>query len=558
LLLVCGGCKDEPQEDLTNEILTTFQKAEVEYSKANLSKSFTLFTKVWRLIETKSVKLDSVIKRNHLATLCYLGDISLKLENEEDSYTYYRRCELVAREYDQISYEIIAIKNHAELLSEYKYSKEICLDGIKKLSKIKIDTSYSDFLISNFALLYANAGMFDKAKSTVNIINSKVNSNNVLQDMHLFNLYKVLGEIHFLEKEFSKSLEHFESAIEIFNSDLSGKIQLSEIYTKVTEIYFTQKNYDKVESILQKACSLIRYDLRNNKKIQEYFIKLYEATGDLNKDLEPLFILREIEDSLNNERNKILKHTMLVSDFKLIKARTKYISALAISIIILLLLLYFYTILRFKHKKLEFETINKAWEVRNEEQKRFASILHDIVGANLSAINMQLSIFKKHLPEYNYDSVKESLTKTIHEVRNISHLMEPPALKKHGLIGAITEKAEDYSNNNFNVEVTNIIKDLKLKDYISQTLYSVVLELINNGIKYSQATKMSIHFSIIKKGNLLIKVSDNGVGFNVKKLEQNSKCLGLINIKSKLEDLGGSFDIESSNEGTSIELTIPT
>jgi len=516
--LLCNGCGVELQENISSIILTKFEKAKEECKMNNLSESFVLFNEVLSLIEHNKTVISSSkdLMKAHLSVLDYLGSISLDLGNRKISFDYYLECKQKAADYNSFDYEINSTERLHYYFKDFK-------DGSDCLSFLNSDST----LISELDLIYDKYG--------------KV----YIDGRWPPKLYR--GELYtHLEKK-------------------------AEAYMRISKLYYSSKDYGKVDSFLNMAKSLSKDDILLNKKIEESYLRLYDVTGKTNKSIQTLNKLREIENTLDNEINKIevvfidkLKNENLKVSLKLTKTRIKYISGIAILFLLLLSLLYFYTmlrfrhmILRFKHNKLELESINKALEVRNEEQTRFASILHDIVGANLSAISMQLSIFKKHIPPDSYNSTKETLTKTIHEVRNLSHLMEPPALKRYGLIGAISEKAEEYTNNNFEIEVTSTIKNLNLKDHISHTLYSVLLELINNTIKYSKATNMIIHFSNEKKGNLSIKVSDNGVGFDVKKLEQSSKCLGLVNIKSKIKDLGGSFDIDSSNEGTSIDLIIP-
>ena len=72
-------------------------------------------------------------------------------------------------------------------------------------------------------------------------------------------------------------------------------------------------------------------------------------------------------------------------------------------------------------------------------------------------------------------------------------------------------------------------------------------------MKYAEASKFSIVFSQEKK-EVQISLKDNGKGFDEGKL---SKGIGLKNLKERVEEIRGFFDIESSKEGTKTKISIP-
>jgi signal transduction histidine kinase len=85
-------------------------------------------------------------------------------------------------------------------------------------------------------------------------------------------------------------------------------------------------------------------------------------------------------------------------------------------------------------------------------------------------------------------------------------------------------------------------------------LYRVVQESLQNINKYANANSIKVEF---KKGidNLFLQISDDGVGFNVKKAK---KGIGLQNMLSRINECNGVFEIQSNKgEGTIITVTIP-
>lgn len=193
------------------------------------------------------------------------------------------------------------------------------------------------------------------------------------------------------------------------------------------------------------------------------------------------------------------------------------------------------------------------------ERKRVASELHDNVSSLLSAVNMTMqAISGKTLSENDqkiYKNVREMIKSAYSEVRNISHNIMPAGLEKDGLLTTIEQLLAKI---NLNKQLSFVLEskgmEHRLPVQIDLNVYSIVLELINNIIKHSEATRATI--SMINQGDsFMLQVKDNGIG-----LENNNGNLGhgLGNIKSRIEALNGSFSYDFGNEGgTNFNIKIP-
>ena len=94
-----------------------------------------------------------------------------------------------------------------------------------------------------------------------------------------------------------------------------------------------------------------------------------------------------------------------------------------------------------------------------------------------------------------------------------------------------------------------------LTDFQKVTLYRVMQELINNALKYSEATKIAIDLRF--DGRLSLSIKDNGRGFDVGKITE-SEGIGWKNIYSRVEMLSGIINISSrKGNGTQVNLEIP-
>jgi signal transduction histidine kinase len=105
----------------------------------------------------------------------------------------------------------------------------------------------------------------------------------------------------------------------------------------------------------------------------------------------------------------------------------------------------------------------------------------------------------------------------------------------------------EYSFEHFNI-------DERLPEKIEVTIYRIVQELINNIIKHSKATEVSVQLFNANNSIILI-VEDNGVGFTS---DKNKKGIGLLNISSRLDMVNGNVNFEPSpKSGTLITVKIP-
>ena len=112
------------------------------------------------------------------------------------------------------------------------------------------------------------------------------------------------------------------------------------------------------------------------------------------------------------------------------------------------------------------------------------------------------------------------------------------------------------SLHNIKIEFITTLRDERYDSNIEVIIYRVVCELINNSLKHSGGTKISI---TLKHDNDHIKLdySDNGCGFVPE--QTGDAGMGLSNIRSRVESLGGKLRLVSSRgAGMEAHITVPT
>lgn len=94
-------------------------------------------------------------------------------------------------------------------------------------------------------------------------------------------------------------------------------------------------------------------------------------------------------------------------------------------------------------------------------------------------------------------------------------------------------------------------------------IFYIIEEAINNARKHAAAEAITVRLRQVETGVVLLEISDNGVGFDVKTVTQNydkrtSSSLGMVNLRERAELVNGLFNIESKvGKGTNVQVYIP-
>lgn len=204
--------------------------------------------------------------------------------------------------------------------------------------------------------------------------------------------------------------------------------------------------------------------------------------------------------------------------------------------------------------------------VRSEEMERhrIAEILHDEVGAILSSAKLHLLGIKSEVlnerDQLLHEKGRELLNDVIQKVRGISHNLHSNILKEFGLNEAIRHFIKKITQGTI-IHATTALDDnyktLNADDDIS--MYRVVQELVNNILKYANASEFLIS-SVLKGNELTLVVFHNGNGLSQQQFEElryQKEGLGLKNIQNRIILLKGSIHFTSGDEGYRINIHVP-
>jgi signal transduction histidine kinase len=206
--------------------------------------------------------------------------------------------------------------------------------------------------------------------------------------------------------------------------------------------------------------------------------------------------------------------------------------------------------------------------VEEDVRRRLARDLHDGPAQMLAAIIMSANFVKQAIA---HDSLEHALAeldemlpvaeKALRQVRTLLFDLRPVILETQGLVPALESYAQRLRETEaLNVMLTTEGEFGRLKHNAEVAVFSVVQEAINNAKKHARASRIDIEVTP-GKGNLVVVIRDDGVGFSVDGVTQGYDqrgSLGMLNMKERADILQGTLSVSSKpGRGTTVTLRLP-
>lgn len=205
--------------------------------------------------------------------------------------------------------------------------------------------------------------------------------------------------------------------------------------------------------------------------------------------------------------------------------------------------------LKLANEKKEIENQIAILEAQKEERNRISADMHDELGSGVTHIRLMSEIVKTKMKENaslpEIDKISNSANDLITKMNTIIWTMTSSNDSVENLITYIRTYALDFFENT-HIECTcNIpptIPNIQLSGEKRRNVFLAVKEALNNVLKHSKATNVTINIALDDK--LYISIQDDGVGIDLEKLRRFGN--GLKNMKSRLERINGNFIIQNN------------
>lgn len=359
-----------------------------------------------------------------------------------------------------------------------------------------------------------------------------------------------IGESYLKLKQFEKADEYFSKGLEVA-TQIRSQDRMAESYEGLAQSREGMKDYKNALTYSQQARTL-RDSLFSVEKSQ----KLYEMEQKYES------ALKEKQIALLNsetERQKL----EIVQKTELIDQRNIQLFLVVASLVFLGLAVYlFYSRLRWQQAaRLELARREKDQAIIKsiyEQRMSISKDMHDEIGSGLTHISLLSEmIATQNRPDAEMRAEVQTISTIsrtlVQGMSEIIWAINPQNETLENLTSYIREQTNKYFepfNLDYSINMSDQLSDVKLTNQQRRNLFLVTKETLNNALKYADASAISLTMETKDGNKVCFQISDNGKGFEMDKIRRTAN--GLKNMRSRMTEIGGSFEISSTPQGTRV------
>lgn len=207
-------------------------------------------------------------------------------------------------------------------------------------------------------------------------------------------------------------------------------------------------------------------------------------------------------------------------------------------------------------------------QLQDEERRRLGRELHDSLAQSVLAANLNVAQATRSLTSKDESArralaeARRVLVEMSREIRTLSYLLHPPLLDELGLVSALKEYVEGFSERSgIKLELEIQSGFGRLPQEAETALFRIVQESLTNIQRHSGSKTAEIHLREDTEG-VALEIIDHGRGMDGKAIERGNGSgtrlgVGILGMRERMTQLGGKLEIESSASGTTVRVSIP-
>jgi signal transduction histidine kinase len=198
------------------------------------------------------------------------------------------------------------------------------------------------------------------------------------------------------------------------------------------------------------------------------------------------------------------------------------------------------------------------------ERSRLARELHDAMSQSLFGLQLSAETAGQVLRSDPDRAAAELATvrslagRIASELREVVDGLRPADLERDGLVGVLRSQVAIAGRvHGVPVELA-ADDDVELDADAEHQVLRVVQEALSNALRHASPASVSVTLAPSDDGALVVRVRDDGKGFDPTARLHRARRLGLTSMHERAEALGGTLRIDSAlGEGTTVELRVP-
>ena len=507
-----------------------------------------------------------------------IGNCLSEMGNHPESINHSLQAARIYEELNDTKSLAIIYNNVASSFKDINDFKSALDYNLKALElKKKLDSKRSlAFTYSNLGILYRHMGQYDSAMKNMNMSLSLRrelgDKKGISQDL------QNLGVTYRNLKQYDKAKKSYLEALAL-KKETGDKKGEAIVYYNLAQLFYDLDNMTEAKKYLEKSEAIT-----SNIKVTDLLAEIFALRSQVQEKMS------DQKDALENLRKSVrLKDSLLNADRtkQIIELQTKYetekkdkelaINKLTIEqneaelqrktfsnyvlvggIAALALVMIFGVGYFFQRQKAmrHHEELEKQKAIL-QERNRIAADMHDDLGSGLLKIKMMAEAvaIKSNGNTEEVKKISGSADELADNLRQIIWAMGGSNNSLEDLILYIRRYGYEFFENSgieLQMSVPENIPAVTLTSEQRRNIFLVLKESLNNILKHSGASTATI--STVFDSGINFSISDNGKGINTD--SQNRFGNGLLNMKKRMESIGGTFLMENKN-GTSVTFSIP-
>jgi PAS domain S-box-containing protein len=207
--------------------------------------------------------------------------------------------------------------------------------------------------------------------------------------------------------------------------------------------------------------------------------------------------------------------------------------------------------------------------VREDESRRIARDVHDVLGQALTALKLDLAWLECRLTrEPLLEDGREIATErcramielvdgTLDAVKRIAADLRPGVLDELGIEAALEWQTSEFSRRSgIAIDLDVPADPIVLGAAEATALFRITQEALTNIARHAQATRVSVRLAA-EGGEALLVISDDGIGLRDDR-STSRDALGLVGMRERAALLGGSVAVSGApGKGTTVVARLP-
>ena len=201
-----------------------------------------------------------------------------------------------------------------------------------------------------------------------------------------------------------------------------------------------------------------------------------------------------------------------------------------------------------------------------KERQRIARDIHDQLGASLTQVSLlgEMVESDKNEPqevEAHAKQISQTARETARALDEIVWTVNPSNDTVEGLINYICKYAQEYfavAGLKYRLDVPTQLPGMEISPEVRHNAFLASKEAITNVVRHAKASSVWLRLRL-EPGRFVLEIADDGRGVAHLADDQRAPTRnGLRNMRKRMEDVGGGFEIGPAPEGGAlVKLTVP-